>query len=67
MRDLKEFLEDEINRKLGELRESETRRKIEMAISDVKLIMLTDDLDILQKRLANFNKIVIKEKKNGHI
>ena len=67
MRDLKEFLEDEINRKLGELRESETRRKIEMAISDVKLKMLTDDLDILQKRLANFNKIVMKEKKNGHI
>jgi hypothetical protein len=67
VRDLKEFLEDEINRKLGELRESETRRKIEMAISDVKLKMLTDDLDILQKRLANFNKIVIKEKKNGHI
>ncbi|MCF8018166.1 MAG: hypothetical protein K9L62_02085 [Vallitaleaceae bacterium] len=47
----KEFLNDELTRKLYELGESETNRKIAIAEADARYHMLTNDINIIQKQL----------------
>lgn len=49
--DERDFLENELNRKLYQLQKSETERSVILAISDARLKMLAEDIDVLQKRL----------------